>query len=266
MGYPAIRIFAILEAMITGFISDIHEDIQSLNKAIRLLERRGANELICLGDVAGFSGRYYSFTRTRSARKCWETVLQECVEVIPGNHDLFAIRKAPDLFKGLGLPENWYELPLEDRERIAGKQVWLYEPEEDANDLTEALARIIAELPVWKTIQRGNLTVLLSHFVFPDLTGSGTTFLPHPDFIRSHLQFMQQHQAGVGFFGHQHQEGLGEIHKGGTSHDRFRRNTPLIKNVAYSMPAVAHGRNRSGVCLADWHNQSIKALPLSFWM
>ena len=36
-------------AMQLGFISDIHEDITSLQKALRLLEREKVDSIICLG-------------------------------------------------------------------------------------------------------------------------------------------------------------------------------------------------------------------------
>ncbi|OQX96978.1 MAG: hypothetical protein B6I20_13645 [Bacteroidetes bacterium 4572_117] len=38
-----------------AIISDIHEDIKSLVKVIGQIETIGADKLVCLGDITGFS-------------------------------------------------------------------------------------------------------------------------------------------------------------------------------------------------------------------
>lgn len=251
--------------MITGFISDIHEDMQNLQKAIRLLEKKGADELIALGDVCGFSERYFSFSRTRSARACWETVLRECTVVVPGNHDLYAIRRIPEFFHDLRLPDSWYDLPLSERKTLGEKLVWLYEPDESEHDLTPELCHSISALPAYQVIERDHLKILLTHFVFPDPTGSATTFLPDPGYTDQHLNRMADLQADLGVFGHQHPEGLLQISRNGMKRMRFRRDLPVEKGSAYGVPPTARGRNRAGICLADWNNLRLKTVPLSYW-
>ena len=59
-----------------GVISDIHGNLEVLEAALKKLEREKVDEIVCLGDVAG-----YGATRTNAARwsasiaplPCWAT-------------------------------------------------------------------------------------------------------------------------------------------------------------------------------------------------
>lgn len=249
--------------MKTGLISDIHEDYRSLSRAIRRLEKLGADELFCLGDISGYSERYYRYNTRRSARKCWELVLRECALVLPGNHDLYAIRKTPELFKRLGLPDNWYQLTLPERQSLARERVWLYEPDEAPNDLHPSILDQISSLPSWHLVERNGWSVLLTHYLYPDLSGSGTTFLPDQRLVQDHERFMKEKKADIALFGHQHPEGLLQVQHTGIKRIRFRRKIRIHPGQIIGIPAVALGRNRHGFALIDWVNQQIKALPLS---
>jgi Icc-related predicted phosphoesterase len=44
-----------------AFISDIHEDVESLRRILRKAEKRGYDQLICLGDISGFSLPFYTY-------------------------------------------------------------------------------------------------------------------------------------------------------------------------------------------------------------
>ncbi len=41
--------------MLLGVISDIHEDIIALEKALTFLEKRNCDQIICLGDIVGYA-------------------------------------------------------------------------------------------------------------------------------------------------------------------------------------------------------------------
>ena len=53
--------------MILGFITDIHEDITSLQKAFKLLEQEKVDSIICLGDIIGFALPFYKNIPDRDA-------------------------------------------------------------------------------------------------------------------------------------------------------------------------------------------------------
>lgn len=42
-----------------GILSDIHEDITSLNTALRIFEDKKCDKLLCLGDILGYDPNYY---------------------------------------------------------------------------------------------------------------------------------------------------------------------------------------------------------------
>lgn len=53
-----------------GILSDIHEDVTNLKKAIRDMEKSNCDELICLGDIVGFSHFYEEYIEQRDANEC----------------------------------------------------------------------------------------------------------------------------------------------------------------------------------------------------
>ncbi len=78
-----------------AIISDIHEDYISLMQAVRLIEKKKCDEVICLGDIVGFSIPFYDYIETRNGSACVKWVKNNCKYTIAGNHDLYAVRKVP---------------------------------------------------------------------------------------------------------------------------------------------------------------------------
>lgn len=248
--------------MILGLLSDIHEDRLNLQRAIRLLEKQGADTLICLGDIAGFSKRYFNHSKTRSAKYCWQSVREHCEIVIPGNHDYYAVKKITPWMAKCGIPENWYQLPFKEREKKAQGQFWLYEPDECENDLDDQMNEYISQLPAWQKMISNDETLMLSHYVSPDLNGAAAVFLPDPSLISTHLDFMRRNKQSISVFGHMHPEGLLRIHPDGYTRIRFHKIMNLQEQTAWGIPCVAGGRNRPGIALLDTTAKTIKTVPL----
>jgi len=65
-----------------AIISDIHSNLPALQKAIEEIDRRGVDEIFCLGDVVGYGAH---------PNECLELVKQRCSVVLKGNHDAAAV-------------------------------------------------------------------------------------------------------------------------------------------------------------------------------
>lgn len=183
--------------------------------------------------------------------------------MVAGNHDHYAIRKLPSVVPGFDLPENWYSLSFQQRFAVAGHGLWLYEENELSALLTEESADWISKLPEQILIPAGESTILLSHFLSPDITGITTNFLVKTRDFSSHLELMNEHHAHLAFFGHTHQCGLFVVMKG--------NGVPFIqKKIKISpllcgggVPALASSSGFSGFAVCDTEKQIIKVVSVN---
>lgn len=61
-----------------AFLSDIHGNLEALTEALNVVDRRGVDELICLGDIVGYGA---------DPAECLELIRSRTSKVILGNHD-----------------------------------------------------------------------------------------------------------------------------------------------------------------------------------
>ena len=61
-----------------GIIADIHEDLQSLQKALCLLRNQGADKVVCAGDIVAAGERGDAIV---------ELLQRFCIPCVQGNHD-----------------------------------------------------------------------------------------------------------------------------------------------------------------------------------
>lgn len=246
-----------------GILSDIHEDIVSLKKAILHLEQKGCDELICLGDIAGYSTPFFDYKNTRSANLCWEVVKENCQHIIPGNHDLYAAKCIPKENLGFTYPSNWYNRPFQEREKLGAGKIWLYEPNELESNIDSELKSIIKSLPDVKTIQTEDKLLLISHYLYPDLSGSECILPPTKNLFQSHLEYSKQKGASLSFIGHCHPEGLLLYQKDEINYVRFYRSVYCSDEIIVGVPCIANGRNHHGYAIFDSNTMNIKAYPLN---
>lgn len=117
-----------------AIISDIHEDILSLKKIISKIEKSGYDQLICLGDISGFSVTFYKYRKTRNAHECLSLLREKNSIIIPGNHDFHAGQMIPKNSAVFDFPGNWYDLDYQQRSELGKNEIWLHE-EDDLNPL-----------------------------------------------------------------------------------------------------------------------------------
>ena len=252
-----------------GLISDIHEDIVNLKKALRALEGL-VDEIFCLGDITGFTNEFYSFSP--DANECINLVRMYCSKIVVGNHDLYSVQRIPRHCAGFQFPENWYSLSEDEKRERAGKKIWLYSNEIPPK-LTDFNYAWLKQLPEFEMIKAGGNKILLSHFFYPDLTGSETLKKFTYTSVSSHQAYMSALDAEFAFCGHAHSEGLLKASRKQSGVRRilgmpvtylpFEKKTDLEKNEFIAIPAIASGHRKSGYAIFDTRDNTVTAHELN---
>lgn len=245
-----------------GVISDIHEDVVRLEESLKLLEKLGVDELVCLGDIVGYSIPFYGYLATRNANRCLELVQQHCSEVVIGNHDLFAIRKIPSAAANFVYPADWYQRDFTQRKALAGNKIFLYEDHELPSLLNDNSLSYLHSLPetIVKPCRTHNL--LLSHYALPDLTGSGTFAVTSHSDVAQHFDLMGKHNCLHGLSGNDHIPGMKifthrKVAQTGFEHHALGAATSWITG-----PTLSKGTMDNGVMIYDSDALSISAVAL----
>lgn len=248
--------------MRVGIVTDVHEDIVRLREALAVLDARGCQELMCLGDAVGFAVPYFAHFGTRDASAVLAVLRERCAAVVAGNHDLFAVRKLPEHRAGVEYPEDWYARPYSVRERMLRGRVFLYEREELSPLLDPGDVAYVRGLPEFVVRQYGGLRVLYSHYAYPDLAGT-TPFEPAaPADASAHFAFMARHACTLGVSGHDHSEGFRVFTTDAAKALPF--GTLRLDDAPTWLhgPAVANGTRANGVMVLDTDARELEAIPL----
>ncbi len=76
-----------------GIVSDIHSNIDALQAALKALDQKGCDQLLCLGDIVGYGP---------DPNECCDLLRQRGCLAIAGNHDEAVISsEEPDAFNAL---------------------------------------------------------------------------------------------------------------------------------------------------------------------
>ncbi|MDA3866400.1 MAG: metallophosphoesterase [Salinivirgaceae bacterium] len=181
-----------------ALISDIHEDIIQLQLALEKIRKLNCDEIVCLGDISGFSVPHYNYLDSRNARECLRLVRENCSFVIAGNHDLHVARRIPQQ-TSFNYPENWYKLDFHQRAELAMEQVWLYEHEELSALYNHQDVQYLSDLPEYTVRNYNERHILFAHFIYPNLTGSEQVFyFDAKDYVQ-HQEFMFDCEATLAF-------------------------------------------------------------------
>lgn len=68
-----------------AIISDIHSNLEALQKALSIIDGKKVDEIICLGDIVGYGAE---------PNACVDLVRSRCASVVLGNHDAAALNTA----------------------------------------------------------------------------------------------------------------------------------------------------------------------------
>lgn len=190
-----------------GIISDIHQDLDNLSKAIKHFEQLNCDKIWCLGDILGYNKYYKPFFSNNNANKCVDIVRMNCALVILGNHDLHAIERFPEISPGFNYPDNWFLITTAMRRVLSSSQLWSYETDTVA-ELSKQNLEFLYYLKEFEIFDTPRIKILASHFIYPNITGSIKGFITHPTDCYSHFHFMELQGADFSFVGHGHVEGV----------------------------------------------------------
>jgi len=242
-------------------ISDIHEDAENLQLAMKHIVKSDVDEIICLGDVVGFEKSYYKFNDTRSAKRCLEILNHHSVHILAGNHELNQANRLPFFNKDIGFPDDWYSIPLKDKIHRYEHLFFLYMNEEPS-DLNKKEIQQLKNLKSWQIFNTNPYCILFSHFIYPDINGNSMSFYNHKKNFQTHFNWMKLSDVRFSFVGHLHLNGIGILRK-----ERLR----LKKFGLYSLstdlqiifcPAIARGRSTSGYVIFDTDDLEVEAVKL----
>lgn len=242
-----------------GILADIHSDLYSLKNALHAVEKLNCDRLICLGDIVGCSYHYQDLIDGRDPDECVRLVRENCDDVIAGNHDLFVARRIPEYFRELNYPEDWFGLDPDQRKKISDDAAWLYD-DEIPFDHSDASIEYLSGLPETMVIDGGS--VYLSHYIFPDLTGSTKAAPVNKSGFIPHLRHLEKQNARIGLTGHAHPDGYAEISDKVTGVYGYRKNAVTHFPAIIIAPAVTRSRARNGLMMFDTVSMLLEAIPL----
>lgn len=225
-----------------AIVTDIHEDYESLLKVVGKAEASGYDKFICLGDISGFSLPYYTYEESRNASACLTLLREKCDIIIPGNHDLFAAGKDP-------------EIPDE----LKGQETWEHEKDMDPGYSEEEIS-FLASLPFYKSLSTPAGNILFTHYAYPNLSGYVKGFYTWEQEFKGHFAFMKEHNCTLCFTGHAHPPGFYKVRPGGFRHYRRRSIKISSSPVVIGVPPATRHAQQSSFCIFDTISRRLQVL------
>lgn len=245
-----------------AIISDIHEDVVRLKKAMSLIEKNNVDEVICLGDIVGFNVPHYNHFDTRNASECIQIVKLNCKIVIAGNHDLYEARKTPKNKSEFDFPSNWYSLDYHEKKKLANGKVWLYEENSLPSLISKNEREYLSSLPEYVISNITGQNILFSHFIYPDITGSRSDFRKYENYFTSHIDFMKKHDCNLSFFGHAHFEGVKVFNNESLKVKSFGKLKISERPQAIICPCIVKGNQKNGIAIFDTNTMKLNVIYL----
>jgi hypothetical protein len=198
----------------------------------------------------------------RDASESLELVRKNCKYIVAGNHDLYAGRKIPEFPADFSYPADWYELGYKERKIRAGNKVWLNEEIELDPLISKEDRAFLSRIPEFYVLRESGLNILLSHYLFPDLTGSSIRYYEEFGPVRVHLDFIEENKCQLGFSGHRHVEGVYIADRFGMQTKGFGKYF-LKDEIQWIVgPCIANGKKENGCLFFDTDSMELKAIPL----
>ena len=226
-----------------AILSDIHEDLPSLQKVLKKIKKKGSDLCVCLGDISGFSKPFYRYRRTRNASGCLELIRETCEIIIPGNHDLHAAGRIP-------------ELPAD-----ATYEYWPHEEDLDPGYSEEEKA-FLSGLPEHRVLPNRKNGILFSHYASPNISGCIKGFYSSGEEFKSHYQLMQENNCTLGFTGHTHVRGFYQVTSARYRHYGYKSHILKDFPEIIGVPPVTRNNFRTGFCIFDTDSFHLKVIKL----
>lgn len=243
-----------------AFISDIHEDILSLKKTLKLIEKFKCDEIACLGDIVGYSVNYYKHLNTRNANECIRLISENVKYSVAGNHDHYAIKKIPSFVNDFYYQDNWYDLSFERRKELANGKIWLYEDEELSPLLNDFSLEWLSKLPEKLYIDIASKKIHISHYIYPDITGAKKSNMHSVNDIKEHHSYCIHENVNMSIFGHVHSVRMLLADNINLKNKKFFCVSNALINVG--LPPIVNNRFYSGFIIYDSINNNIETVSI----
>jgi predicted phosphodiesterase len=201
-----------------GLIADIHGNREALAAALAALDERGAERIVCLGDIVGYNA---------DPDECVALVRKRCSVSIAGNHELIGLGRLD--FKRCS---NNAEYALRRTRRTLGKEAAAY----------------LKNLPSTHVLEPG---IVLIHGGVRDVQ----QYMANPGHIQENARFLAEDFPGarVCFFGHSHEQRVYEVTADGVAEVAIDGQVSLRKENTYfinpgSVDASRKNRHKLAEC------------------
>ncbi|MFO7656673.1 MAG: metallophosphoesterase [Bacteroidales bacterium] len=255
-----------------ALITDIHEDIVSLKKALKMIEIEKCDHIICLGDILGYPFMRGSYSDTRNASECINLIKKNCSAVLLGNHDIFHLQKFPDFSDGYDFPSDWYYLSPNEKTTVSANRVWNYTDDYPVQ-LNEKDAGYLFSLPEFIIKEFNDRKIIFSHYLFPNFTGYVSNDKNEQKRIRDHFKYINESGCQLSIVGHMHIEGTGICYEpvetilsqlfNGFTYYSFGERRLKSKLCCITVPALTDSSQVNGFAIFDSNNYTINALSLN---
>ena len=245
-----------------AIITDIHEDYHNLVNVLHVIEKSNCDEIVCLGDISGFSLPYYKHSQYRNAHGCLDLIREKCSIVVVGNHDIYATKKIPETSPQFEYPDNWYSLDYHQRKERAGSKIWLHE-EDDLDPLyTKEDIEFLKKQPQYAIQETEAGNILFSHYAYPNISGVHKTFYTYADEFTKHFEFMNKLGCIISIIGHAHSKMPTIIH--GKKIQNIQKRIYQIRKtpICISCPPVTRYGNKSRFCIFDTQTFELKTFKV----
>ena len=243
-----------------AIVSDIHEDILSLRRVISKIEKAGYDQLICLGDISGFGVEFYRYQESRNAHECLSLLREKDGLIVPGNHDFYAARRIPAESDVFNYPPNWYQIEESERAELAAGKIWLHEEEDLDPGYTSEDISYLYSLPEYHVLDGGKYKLLLSHYIYPNLSGFQIGFYISASEFKAHLGFMEGLDCKVSFTGHTHFRGFYEVSGGQFRQHPYKGLRLKLFPTCIGVPPVTRHKRRRGFSMFDTETARLQAV------
>ncbi len=259
-----------------ALIADIHEDINNLTAALKMIEREKCDEIYCLGDILGYPYLRGCYENQRDAKGCLSIIRSCCSVVLPGNHDIFHIKKIPEFHSQFQFPDNWRELSPEKQMMFSQNRIWDYSDDYPLN-LSEDEINFLLSIPeflIKEFSQNGQAKkILFAHSLYPDFTAYLSTNNSDRIKLQDHFSFLRDNSIDMSFCGHMHMEGVGIGYETGgkiisTIFPGFRFYSYGVKRLkidrsCVTIPAIADNGQENGFAILNIDDYSVNSLSLN---
>ena len=248
-----------------GIFTDIHENVEMLQRALDMALINRCDELVCLGDITGFDRRFYRYDYTRSASGCIKLIRENFRWIVAGNHDLFSAGRIPSWTDGFQFPESWFMMDPSERKLKAAGKVWCYEGDAET-DMCKDEIDFLGSLPEFIITDAPGINCLFSHYFFPDLTGSTTRYAERGRHLTGHWEFMDTNKVLYSFSGHTHNHFTGFAYKGSGSLFRAFQNLPNDsfclgkEKIIIALPPLSGEKGRTGFTIFDSDQKKLSVI------